>query len=93
MSSFGGQYLPLRTKNTTLAFSRGSVQSGIQKLLARQARLRTSSMCRGKKCQSVTRPLQSVAPLFEPKTDRIAPSGPLSVVRPVSPHQACVDFL
>jgi hypothetical protein len=54
MSSFGGQYLPLRTKNTTLGFSRGSVQSGIQKVLARQARLRTSSMCRGKKRQSVT---------------------------------------
>jgi hypothetical protein len=54
MSSVGGLYRPLGAKNTTLAFARGSVQAEIQKILAHQARFRTSSMFRCKVRLSIT---------------------------------------
>ena len=93
MSSVRGQHMLLRVKSITLAFIRESLLAGIQEVLAYQARLRTGGLHRGKWCQSATWPLQSVAPLAKPKMSRIAPSGPLSVVGPVGPYQACVYFL
>jgi hypothetical protein len=54
MSSVRSLYRLLPEKSTTLLFAWRSVQAGIQRYLARQARLRPSSLVRSKVRRCIT---------------------------------------